>query len=432
MKSTFQTILLVVFGAVFVGAVLVFSGLISFGSKKTDTTTPKGTVVLWGTAPQNEMRTYLDGMDIGSGEYSINYVEHDPQNLKQDLIVALANNTPPDLILFPSEYLSEIKDRLYTIPYAAYSERTFRDTNIDGAQLYLSKDGVMALPLLVDPLVVYYNKDLLAKANFIIPPRTWTDLSTSVPLLSTKDIRNRLTQSAIGLGTSTNVRNFKDILSALFLQTGNSIVSYDAARDTTEVVLGMIPAAAERAPTAQVLDFYASFSNTTNSNYSWNTALPDTLAQFLAGKNVFYIGRASELFTIQAQNPNLNFDVMELFQTGADTRTVTYGSFLAVSMLKNAPNPVAAYAAATVIANPTNIDALAKTLSLPPVQRSLLLARQDNPYVSVFFKAALSAFGWLDPSPNASANVFANMVTAVTSGSGNASSAVYEASRELQ
>lgn len=432
MKSPFQTILLIVFGVVFAGAVLVFSGLISFGSKKADTTTPTGTVVMWGTVPQNMMRTFLDAAAIGNGDYNISYTEHAPATLKQDLIVALANGTSPDLLLYPSEMLTQVKDMLYVIPFAAYPERTFRDTNIDGAQIFLTKDGSLGFPLVVDPLVVYYNKDLLAKANFIIPPQTWTDLKTAVPLLTTKDIRNKLAQSAIALGTANNVSHVADILSAMFLQTGNSIVAYDAIRNRTDVVIGAVPAGGSTAPTAQALEFYTSFSNPTNSNYSWNSALPTSLAQFLAGKSVFYIGRASELFTVQAQNPNLNFDVMELFQTGANTRTVTFGSFMAVDMLKKAPNPVAAYAAAASFASPAHVDAFSKVLSLPPVQRSLLLTQQSNPYVSVFFKAALSAFGWLDSNPTQTEAVFKTMVTAVTSGKSDAASAVYEAGRELQ
>ena len=432
MKSSFQTILLVVFGFVFAGAIIIFSGLIPIGSKKADTTTPTGTVQLWGTVSRDMMRTYLDKTNLGNGNYKVTYTEHRPEDLKQDLIVALANDTPPDLIIFPSELLAQIQDKLYVIPYAAYPERTFRDTNIDGAQLFLSKNGVLAMPLVVDPLVVYYNKDLLAKSNFVIPPRTWSDLRLAGELLTTRDSRNRFVQSAIALGTTNNITHIKDILSAMFLQTGNAIISYDSVRDTSKVVVGAIPAGSQQAPTAQVLDFYASFSNPTNSNYSWNTALPDSLAQFLSGKSVFYIGRASELFTIQAQNPNLNFDVMELFQTGADTRTMTFGSFMAVAMTKNAPNPVAAYAAATSMASPIKVDALSKTLSLPPVQRSLLLSRQENPYVAVFFKAALSAFGWADPDPVLTTKIFKEMILTVTSGRGDSTSAIYDASKELQ
>lgn len=432
MKSSFQTILLIVFGVVFAGAILVFSGLISFGSSSGGAATPSGTVVLWGTVPQASMQPYLDTLSMGNDDYNITYIEQDPNALQQELIVALANNNPPDLILFSSEVFSQFKDKLYLIPYAVYPERNYRDANIDGAQIFLTKEGIVGMPLVVDPLVVYYNKDLLAKANFVVPPKTWNNLKLSIPLLTSTDIRSKIIQATVALGAATNVNHARDILSALFLQTGNSIVGYDGASDTTVALLGEIPAGSTTAPTAQALEFYTSFSNTTNGNYTWNTSLPSSLEYFLAGRSVFYIGRASELFTIQAQNPNLNFDVQELFQTGADTRPVTFGSFLAVGMTKAAPNPTAAYAALMAMSTPQNVDALSKTLSLPPVQRTLLLARQDNPYVSVFFTAALSAFAWPDPNPLQTDAVFRSMITDVTSGRADPATAIYEANRRLQ
>jgi len=72
---------------------------------------------------------------------------------------------------FLRKTISQIHNKLYTIPYAAYTERTFRDTNIDGAQLFLSTTGVTALPLLVDPLVTYYNKDILAAKKLCYPAK---------------------------------------------------------------------------------------------------------------------------------------------------------------------------------------------------------------------------------------------------------------------
>lgn len=432
MKSIFQTILVSVFVIVFAGAILVFSGLISFGTSKTTSTTPSGTVVFWGIAPQNLMQAYLDNINIGTNDYNIVYSEHDSATIQQDLIVALANGTPPDLLLFSSEIVSQFKDKLYPIPYSAYSERSYRDTNIDGAQIFLSKDGILGVPLVVDPLVTYYNKDILAKANFIIPPKTWNNFQQTIPLLTKRDSRNMITQSALALGSSGNVSHQRDILSALFLQTGNNIITYSGADDTHTVVLGATPAGSTIAPSAQALDFYTSFSNPTSANYSWNSSLPASLAQFLAGKSAFYIGRSSELFTIQAQNPNLNFDVSELFQTGSSARPVTFGSYLAVGILKSAPNFTAAYAASNAFGSSANIDTLSKTLSLAPVRRDLLLAQQSNPYISVFFNAALSAFAWPDQNPTQTEDIFKNMVTAVTSGKNDPATAIYEASRNLQ
>lgn len=432
MKSSFQTILLVIFGVVFAAAVFIFSGLINIGSGSKSSTTPQGTVVIWGILPDSAIAPYLDNFNISSNDYSIRYEYHAPSSLAQDLTVALSNNAQPDLVIYSSELLSSIKNRLYMIPYAAYSERTYRDTNIDGAQIFLTKDGIAGMPLVVDPLVVYYNKDILAKDNFVIPSSTWSGMQRTIPILTKRDARNTILQSTIGLGTAQNIDHLKDILAALFLQTGNSIVTSDPQTGRPQVVVANTTPGTTESPAAQALAFYTSFGDPTNSNYTWNNALPSTKTQFIASKSAFYIGRASELFAIQSQNPNLNFDVAPLFQTDVNARPMTFGSFIAVDMLKNAPNPVAAYAAVTFLSSQTSVDALSKSLALPPVRRDLLLVQQSNPYVAIFFKTALSAFGWLDPDPIATDTIFQNLVTAVTSGKNDTGTALSNAGRDLQ
>lgn len=432
MKSSFQTIILIVFIGAFVVAVVAFSGILGGSTAPATSSEPQGQVSVWGIVPNDLMSTYVSDFNAEGSGYTIAYEQHSPESFYQDLIVALANNASPDVVIFSSELFSQFKDKLYTIPYQAYSERTFRDTAVDGAQLFLTKEGVLGLPLAVDPLVVYYNKDILASQNFVIPPRTWSNLSASVPILTKRTTQNTISQSTIALGEADNVDHYRDILSALFLQTGNSIVANDPTTGSPVVTLTDGGSAVGTLPTADALSFYTSFANPTSATYSWNRSLPESLQQFLAGKSAFYIGRASELFIIQAQNPNLNFDVMELFQPENAARSITYGSFIAVGIMKSAPNFTAAYAAAGVMASPEGVDALSKRFSLPPARRDLLLVAQQNPYVSVFFKAALSAFSWPDPNSTATNNVFRAMIQNVNSGRNDAQTAIYEATRDLQ
>lgn len=434
MKSSFQTILLVVCIAVFGIAIIVFSGIFSSNTPNTTSTVPTGTVVVWGILPAEQMQRYVDAFNSAKqGEYSLLYSQHEPTELAQDLLVALAEDTPPDIIVYSSELLSQIKDKLYTTPFSAYTERLFRDTYIDGAQIFLTSEGTIGMPLIVDPLVVYYNKDLLAGSNFVVPPQTWTTVQQTVPLFTKRDAKNIITQSTIALGTAQNVDHARDILSALYLQTGNQIVSYDSTRNVSVARLASASGESTEGPmTAQALDFYTSFSNPTNTNYSWNSALPSSLEYFLAGKSAFYIGRASELFTIQSRNPNLNFDVSEIFQLDDKTRSITFGSFIVASMTKSAPNPVAAYAALKTFAEAPGTDEFSKRFSLPPTRRDLLLVQQQNPYVSVFFKAALSSFSWLDPDPVRTEEIFRGMITDVTSGRSSSTTAIYDANQDIQ
>src|ERR1700761_8609692 len=184
MKLPFQTIIITVFIIGFVVAIAIFSGLFSSSSSKKTSTTPTGTVIVWGVLPNDKMQTYVDTFNSENKGYTLVYSEHTSANFYQDLITALANGQSPDVVLVSSEIFSQFQDKLYTIPYAAYSERTFRDTNIDGAQIFLSSTGVIAQPILVDPLVVYYNKDILAGKNFVTPPTTWAGLEQAVPLLT--------------------------------------------------------------------------------------------------------------------------------------------------------------------------------------------------------------------------------------------------------
>ncbi len=432
MKSPFQTILVVIFVAAFVLAIAVFSGLFS-SNRKTTSSAPQGNVLVWGVLPQEHMERYVNNFfnsaDLG---YTMTYVEHTPDRFTQDLVVALANGTPPDVLIFSSELFSQIKERLYTIPFEAYSERFYRDTNIDGSQLFLTPQGVAAIPLLVDPLVVYYNKDLMAAANFVVPPTGWNDVASSIPLFLRKDFRNNIVQTAIALGEWSNVVNSKDILATLFLQSGNPIIINDAITNLGRATLTDRPQGAQESLTGNALSFFTNFSNPVSTVYSWNRALPSSRDMFLSGRSAFYIGRASELFILQSQNPNLNFDVMEMFQPEGAVRPVTFGSFIAVGVLKNAPNFPAGFATAGTIASKQSVDDISKRLSLPPAQRDLLLMQQNNPYVAVFFKAALSSFTWPDPSPFESEAIFRDMIQNVTSGRLDIDSALYEANNDLQ
>jgi ABC-type glycerol-3-phosphate transport system substrate-binding protein len=433
MNKSFQTFLVVGFAAAFVIAVAVFSGLFSKNTTKTSSK-PSGQVVIWGVLPRDAMQTYIDNFNVSGAGYTMLYVQHDPQGLYQDLITALANGVQPDLILFNSEIYSQFKDKLAVIPFAVTSERTYRDTYIDGAQLFLQNDGMIGYPLVVDPLVVYYNKDLLAAKNFVVPPVTWNDLTQTIPLFVKRATDGSITQSAIGLGTENNVDHSRDILSALFLQTGDPIVTYNASLKRYYTVLGTSTTNDPTKPSAdsQALTFYTSFSDPTSAVYSWNRSLQSSLNQFLAGKSVFYIGRASELFKIQQQNPNLNFDVEELFQPDVNTRHITFGSFYGIGVLKAGRNQIAAYTALTQLASGASIDFFSKATSLPPTRRDLLLVQQNNPYVAIFFKAALGSFAWPDPNPAATESVFSAMITNVTSGKTSVTSALYEANQDIQ
>ncbi len=430
MKFSFQTFLIGFFILAFVGAILIFSGIIKVGKSSNSGVVTRVTV--WGTYPQDIVGQYTEKLSIQDKTLSISYTEKSRASFKSDLINALANGAPPDLVITDAGNLFSFRDKLYVIPYATYNERLYRDAYIDGASLFLNKEGVMAVPLLVDPLVVYYNKDLLAGANYVVPPSTWSGLISSLPKFVKKDQRGAITGTAIGLGEFVNVNHYKDILSALFLQTGAPIVAMNTYNGTYEQGLSIGGGDGQSLPTVDALSFYLGFSNQATDRFSWSRTLPNTLNMFLSGKSAFYIGRASELFNIQSRNPNLNFDVTTFFQPDEAVRPITFGAFSGSGIIKASPNFTASYTALGYLSNKEFVEYLSSALALPSVRRDLLLTSQQNPYVQVFFKAALSSFGWPDIDQSATEGVFRDMIRTVNSGAQNPTQAINEASRNLQ
>lgn len=432
MKFPFQTILIGICVLAFVGAILVFSGIIPVSSKSSNQNI-QGQVLIWGVIPASFIEPYINQLTIDNPDISISYQEKDKTSFASELVSALADNQQPDIVIATQEELFTLSNKLYTITYDLYPERSFRDTFIDGATLFLGTDGIKGIPLLVDPLVVYYNKDILAGARYINPPVFWETLVQSIPRFLKKDSRGAIVQTALPFGDTGNINDFKSILGTLFLQTGNPIVLFDSITNKFESRLSQGGEASEEIPPiAQALTFYTNFSNPTSSLYSWSGNLPPSLSMFLSARSAFYIGRASELFSIQEQNPNLSFDVMGMFQPNDSVRPVTQGNFITASIVEKTPNFPAAYSVFTSLTTKEFTDYLSKASSIPPARRDLLGVPQPNPYVQVFFQSAINTFSWPDKNPVETTAIFRDTIQAVKSGRLDPIEAIYEASRDLQ
>ncbi|HQJ83879.1 MAG TPA: extracellular solute-binding protein, partial [Candidatus Paceibacterota bacterium] len=158
-NNTFQLILLFVFGAAAVVGILIFSGVIP-GFKKESVGTA-GTVVVWGTASDaNLNRGFAELSKKNEDKFSLVYVRKDPVTFETELTEALASGTGPDVIIAPHEVIFRQRDRIYPFSAKYYPKRNFYDTFTDGARLFEAGEAYYALPVGVDPLVLYYNKDI--------------------------------------------------------------------------------------------------------------------------------------------------------------------------------------------------------------------------------------------------------------------------------
>lgn len=416
-------------------ALSAFGGLIYFAvrdSAPDATERPYGTrVIMWGTFPSMRMNEILSkAVDVDRNLQVVDYVEKDPRTFQSELQASLAEGNPPDLIVLPHQLLVSNQRVLLTLSYAEYPERSFRDTYVDGASIFMFSDGIYGIPFAVDPLVMYWNRDLFSAAGLPNPPRTWEALiAESVPALTKRNVQYELVQSAVGLGEYINVNHAKDILSMLLLQAGSTIVS----EQNGKYVLTLNNQTSKGGPPAEaVLSFYTQFASPSSATYTWNRSQQLDRDKFLGGSLALYLGFGTEYQELLRSNPNLYFDVTSVPQGSNVTTQRNYGIFYGFALPRSSNNPAGAKKVALQFSTPSIASIFVDVLNLAPVHRVLIANRPSDPIKSVLFQTSLISQGWLDPSPQESNDIFRSMVEEVTSGKARTSQAVNDAVKRLQ
>ncbi len=422
----FQIVLYAIFIVLALAAVFL---LINYERPGSTNNNPYGrSVVVWGSFPYDIVNEVFDDItDQDSNFQVVEYVSIPAGRLGSEFVNALAEGRAPDLVMLPHTELVNQRSKLLPIPYATdgFSERNLRNQYIDGADIFALQDGVYGVPYLVDPLVMYWNRDLFANAAFAQPPQTWEQLVGSVVnALTIRDNSRNIIQSAIAFGEYTNIRNAMPIISMLIMQAGSQLVE-DTERGYFVALNEGIEGS--RPPMEASVQFFTEFASVSNPLYSWNRAREQDRLAFIAGDLALYFGFASEGPELVERNPNLNFDMTIPPQGASATIRRTYGTFYSLVVPRGSTNPQGSLAVARTLASPQNSLIMALATNHAPVSRTALQADVTDPFVQVGFQAALFARGWLSPSPQATTAALETMVTEVNSNRARVSSAVSDA-----
>jgi len=418
---------------------IIFAGVAIFATFK-DSSVGAATVKIWGTLPQivfddflNQVRSEVDQ------SLKIVYEEKSESDFDKEFIEALARREGPDVILIPHDKLLRHIDKIYEVSYKAYSERIFKDAFIEEGELYLRQEGVVAFPFSIDPLVMYWNRDIFSDVTEVSPPERWGAYYDLIKKINTEDDAHNITKTALSLGEFENVNNAKEILALLFMQSGNPIVDrlqVSTPTQSTNTEFGLRSTLQERyglvvGPSEIALNFYAQFSNPIKTFYSWNRTLPASKSFFLSGDLATYFGFASEYADLKKKNSNLNFDVAFMPQSDQVGKRMTFGRMMGFSLLTSSAQIAEAYRVVNVLTSDPALELWVSASGLPPVRRSLLAKKPESSAASVFYDSALNARSWFDPDALETKNIFQDLVESVTSGRSRISDAVQKATQEI-
>lgn len=311
-KSVFRFLPFLLLGALVVG-------LLGFGAywymnlrggstnSPTGSTTPKKTIVYWGLwEPNTVVEQVLSDFEQANPEYNVEYVQQSYKDYRERVQAEIAKGSGPDVFRFHASWVPMLKNELSPLPEKVMTAQEFSTTFYPTAtqQLTLS-DGIVGIPLMIDGLGLYYNKDIFTIANRT-PPKDWEELKTTASDLTIK-ANNKITRGGIAMGTASNVEHFSEIIALLMLQNGAN------------------PADPTSPEAVEAINVYMDYATKLGV---WDTTLPNATVAFSKGDVAMMIAPSWRAHEIKAANPNLQFDIAPIPQLPDKPRT-TWASFWA-------------------------------------------------------------------------------------------------------
>lgn len=228
----------------------------------------------------------------------------------------------PDIFRIHNTWIPMFRDNLAIVPKETVANLAIDTDFFDIYKTDLKEDGeYLSIPLMYDGLVMFYNPELLNKAQVTVP-NNWWDLKKSAVKITEKDANGKIKVAGVALGLTDNVDHWSDVVGVMMKQNGVRLNTLSAENSKKM---------------KDVLDFYTLFKT---SDKVWDESLPNSTQYFASGNLAFYFGPSWRVFDIQTLNPNLKFEMAPLPQlpttesvptdqigAGAELTNIHWGSY---------------------------------------------------------------------------------------------------------
>lgn len=253
-----------------------------------------------------------------------------------------------------------------------------------------AEERVFGLPLSVDTLGLFANKDLLNAAGIAAPPTTWEEFQEDVITLTQTNTAGEITQSGAAIGTSDNIERVTDILAVLMMQNGTNMTD-----ERGRVAFHTIPDGTpdDVFPGLDAVGFYTAFANPTKEVYAWNSEFPNSFEAFAAGQTAFFFGYSYHVPLLRTAAPKLNFSIAKLPQISGG-REVNYANYWVNSVSKDTENESWAWDFVQYMASKDNVQPYLDETGKPPALRSLINDALDDEDTGTFAEQLLTAESW--------------------------------------
>ncbi|MFH1192954.1 MAG: extracellular solute-binding protein [Candidatus Jorgensenbacteria bacterium] len=362
-----------------------------------------GALTIWGMDRAEAIEPAIKNFKTSYPNVTVTYRSFtDAAEYKRTLLDALAAGRGPDIFSIDNRAVLRDAAKLLPASAAQFSVTQLRALFPKVVEQDFSLQGtVYALPLSIDTLALFYNRDLFDKAGVALPPATWEEFQAIVPKFTQIDAGGNVIRAAAPLGGSMKtVDEAADLLSLLMLQTGTRMVSTDLTQ-----------AAFNSNEGAQALRFYAQFADPKSSVYTWSDSLQKADLLWAAEQLAMIFKNSSFIAEMKAKNAFLEYRIAPMPQPGAAKIPVAYPRYWGYGVARQTRQAalawrfIAAFAANTELAR--GYAALTKR---PPALLALKSAFENDPELGVFANQTLIARSWTQADPDAVAAIFSDAI----------------------
>src|SRR3989344_1218942 len=185
------------------------------------------TLQFWGVFDGGDsFKEAIDSYEKLNRGVNILYKELTFEEYENQLIDSFAAGTGPDMWMTHNTWLPKHGDKIAALPQSIGGEplftiKDFQDQFVDVAvKDLIFNNQIGALPIYVDTLALYYNKDIFNTVGIAKPPASWEDFNEAVKKITVRDSKGNITRSGATIGTARNINRSTDILMLLMLQSG--------------------------------------------------------------------------------------------------------------------------------------------------------------------------------------------------------------------
>ena len=444
---------LLIIGAV---AAVVVIAILAFGLKREGPRLRPITLEVWSVYDDRDFyREVIEDYQRSNRHITIEFQKKSFDIYEEDLINALAAGKGPDIFNIHNTWLPKHKDKISPMPQGEgfITLEEFSNTFVDVAYFDFiakeeveeetrtsrgmpgrqeeeeTKERIYALPLYVDTLALYYNKDTFNSVGIPSPPVTWEELLDDVYLLTEKDQWGNIKKSGIAMGTAENINRSTDILALLMLQSGAEMTNEDRTKAAFNQAIRQ---EGERFnPGRDALRFYTDFSNPSKNIYCWNRQMPYSIDAFYQGKAAMMINYSYAIETIRAKSPYLNFVIALVPQIKDRELDVNYANYWGYTVFRDSEESESAWRFLQFLSSEESAKKYLENTKRPTARRDLISWQKEDPELSAFVNQVLSAKSWYQADSQTIEEIFVNMIESIVLGKATLDQALKEAADKV-